>query len=248
MSPGGPEMSAGLLMGSGGGSGSFYSTNPANHNGEVTLSGGNGGGAVEIVAPKIVIRGSICADGGNGDNGARVQYASGGGGGSGGSILLRAFEIVFDSGYVDLISFPILLPQWLVAHFLCAKTDHIVFFFCSKLNAKGGKGGDCNKTSNIASTGGNGGGGRIRLDVDTLSGHGAVKLVAEHVQSKFAASAKSKLHQNEDGCTLFVQESPPGLTLGESCAPVCLASKCPVNKPTDRVCGHVQGYPKSETR
>lgn len=129
MSPGGPEMSAGLLMGSGGGSGSFYSTNPANHNGEVTLSGGNGGGAVEIVAPKIVIRGSICADGGNGDNGARVQYASGGGGGSGGSILLRAFEIVFESGYVDLRSHsPSSSPNGLLLIFCVPRLTTFFFF------------------------------------------------------------------------------------------------------------------------
>jgi hypothetical protein len=73
-----------LLLGSGGGSGHPYSQGSGG-------KGGNGGGALKVVAKKIIVWGTIACDGEDGGQG--VQYGSGGGGGSGGSIHLHAEEV-----------------------------------------------------------------------------------------------------------------------------------------------------------
>ena len=58
------------------------------------VTGGNGGGYIQIYADSIIVNGSIEADGGNGDAGSQASSGtgaggSGGGGGSGGSILIQ---------------------------------------------------------------------------------------------------------------------------------------------------------------
>lgn len=74
--------------GGGGGSGGNCSGSPGSGGG-----GGGGGGALVIASStKIVVSGSITADGGNGGKGSNC-YSAGGGGGSGGAIRLIASTI-----------------------------------------------------------------------------------------------------------------------------------------------------------
>jgi len=104
-------------------------------------NGGNGGGAIDIVARSITIHGVVSASGADAAVGhARVRGASGGGGGSGGTVLLRASTIIM-LGQVTCI---------------------------------GGAGGECCPQQGLASTGGRGGDGRIRVDVDNLRPRGAL--------------------------------------------------------------------------
>lgn len=150
-------------MGSAGGAGKFYTSA-----GQETLKGGNGGGALEIAAPRIAIHGKILSDGENGVDG-QAQYASGAGGGSGGTILLRAAELILN-GVISCV---------------------------------GGTGGKKNAQldggQNICSGGGAGGGGRIRFDCDSVTGHGQRLPDGKGISNKHS---------------FFQQPCPPGLCFG----------------------------------
>jgi hypothetical protein len=62
---------------------------PRSHHETQSLPGGNGGGAVVLEAPAILIAGSVTADG---SEGTHAEYDSAGGG-SGGSVLIRATDL-----------------------------------------------------------------------------------------------------------------------------------------------------------
>jgi hypothetical protein len=87
-SPWGDQPLTVFAGGSGGGGGSWKQS-VSN-----VSSGGAGGGAVKIIAPSILVSGSVSVDGGAGGQGQSYDNANrtygAGGGGSGGSVWLRA--------------------------------------------------------------------------------------------------------------------------------------------------------------
>lgn len=82
----------GIDMGSGGGAAASHCNSPGTYG--ASGAGGNGGGAIEIISTgKILVSGSILANGAAGGNGQAMTYAgAGGGGGSGGSINITALS------------------------------------------------------------------------------------------------------------------------------------------------------------
>ena len=127
-----------LHLGSGGGSGHPY--NSANG-----YTGGNGGGAIQITADKIVIghSGKITANGQNAPSVNNDYCVSGGGGGSGGSIYLKCKQLI-NEGHVT-----------------------------AKGGTGAAKGNEAGSPG-ICSNGGDGGSGRIRIDTSNLDRAGSI--------------------------------------------------------------------------
>lgn len=92
----------GIGAGSGGNGGCWYSGEKKTGNGTATSTGGTGGGGVLIIANRIIITGTINANGTNGNlvqpNGYYVAY---GGGGGGGTVVLLAKQGLEITGNVN---------------------------------------------------------------------------------------------------------------------------------------------------
>jgi len=146
-------------LGSGGGAGAHdYDSVDGQHSGNIAGGGGAGGGMIFMVSEtSITVSGEISADGERGDDAISIgAELGGGGGGSGGQILLGAPIVQIDDEVTAL--------GGMGGSAARSTADHKVELVCKAEDTR-----DC-----YTGRGGEGGDGRIRLNLNDAPGHGTV--------------------------------------------------------------------------